>query len=119
MAKKEEHTIWYVILGIAAIFVIIGLTLFLSGRTGGVAIPTYNPGPICWPSGEQACISSVACEGGNGGILVGEQASHYQCICDEHLLRDTIGQFGSFPKASNGMKYNPDHIKSISKCRTY
>jgi len=125
MAKKEETTIWYVIVGIALIVAIVGFALVMGGKTGGVAVPTYTRGAVCI-SGEEACTASLACEGIKGGILLGDGidfdprgTGHYACLCDEHLLDATVGQWGGFRTTIDGSVYNPDHLKLIAKCRNY
>ena len=116
---KEENAVGLAILGMAFIVVIVGLAMMFNGNTGSVAIGTYQSGAICWDSGNTACTASLACEGGRGGIYLGATNSHYECICDEHLLAQTRAQYGSFRTTLDGSVYNPDHVKLIAKCRTY
>ena len=117
MAKEEKITS-LAVFSIGAIVVIVGIVLLLQGKTGGVAIPTYTRGAVCWDSGAHACAASLACEGGIGGFLVGETTGNYECVCDEHLIPETLAQYGSFRQLGN-LAYNPDHVKLIGKCRTY
>ena len=116
MADNKGTTL--AILGIIAVIAVVGLVLLFSGASGNLA---FRPYPHVEIDAQKAC-SVMACAGGGGAVVVGEDDAFWICVCPEHFQEQNIAQWSNQWKGDpmhGEIPFNADTNKYMLKVRKY